>query len=682
MNDLSAHARVTVVTVAYDSMAVLPQMLASVPGDVAVVIVDNSPAADPALARLAEARGARLIRNDRNLGFGAACNIGAHAAGTEFLFFLNPDALCSPDTIARLVAAMGRYPEASALNPRMADAEGRLQFRRRSSIVPRREWMPRLKYRSDTVVPVLSGAAMLVRAADFRAVGGYDEAIFLYCEDDDLSRRLRAERGQLLAIFDALVIHHEGHSSARTPEMAAFKARHMGESYVYASRKHGKPLAFPRALLSALLHFLSPFDWRDPRRMAKHRGFLEGVLAGNRIPVLQRVPNRWFGPALRLPDTWKVQRELHRFAGQLVAFPREAALYLFSTPYNDLILSRRRKSWAGAIPFGPRVAIVLLFPRDGLQPSHLAMLRYFSDRGFSNVVVSNLPLAEPERQQVLDLSARLIERQNFGYDFGGYRDGVLSLGADFPRVEQLVLINDSSWFPLPGARDWLADVAATGADYVGASTHYSVPRILPRFFRSIEWSYGFASKHVHYGSYALSVGAEILRDPDFMTYWRRFRLTNDKHKVVRRGEAGLTRWVLKRGYTHAETLGIATLDRELLALPDDELRDIARDTILPFDAEMRDEKIAALASGGLSKRELVSLILTAAARQGASYTLAPYSIFHRGFAFLKKGPCRTDRDSAEATLRLAARLPGPEGRMVEAEVRKAVESAFPPGRQG
>jgi glycosyltransferase involved in cell wall biosynthesis len=77
LNISVALARVCVVTVAYNSAAALRGMLGSVPPGLAVIVVDNASHDDS--AAVAEAAGARVIRNAANLGFGAGCNNGIAA---------------------------------------------------------------------------------------------------------------------------------------------------------------------------------------------------------------------------------------------------------------------------------------------------------------------------------------------------------------------------------------------------------------------------------------------------------------------------------------------------------------------------------------------------------------------------------------------------------------------------
>lgn len=270
---------VTIVTVCYNSMAVLPDMLASVPEGVPVVLVDNASTDGGELAACAERHGARRVRNEVNRGFGVACNQGAALATSEFLLFLNPDATLAPDTLDALIAAAARYPEASAMNPRIAEADGGEYFKRSSHLMPRSEKMPRGWPPEDREISVLSGAALFVRRADFEKVGGFDPAIFLYHEDDDLGRRLRDQCGPLMFIRAALVRHLGGRSSVRSPEVAALKAWHMGRSRVYAARKHGRRFAFGSAALQSVLQLASPLNLLSKRKRAKNWSFLRGVFA-------------------------------------------------------------------------------------------------------------------------------------------------------------------------------------------------------------------------------------------------------------------------------------------------------------------------------------------------------------------------------------------------------------------
>jgi N-acetylglucosaminyl-diphospho-decaprenol L-rhamnosyltransferase len=271
-------ADIQIVTVAYNSTQVIGDMLASVPADVRVVIVDNASTDAQALHTLAQAHGATVITNNANRGFGAACNIGALEGESELLLFLNPDATLQPGCLEALLAAYTAHPDACAFSPRVLDGRGKPAFRRRSRLLPKSEHWSGPPPQSDAEVPLLNGAAIFVSRSHFNGVGGFDEQIFLYHEDDDLSLRLHAKFGPIRHAHDAIVSHAEGHSSARTPDTAAFKAHHMAQSAVYTMRKHHRPFARTRIISWAALHMLSPLNLFSTRKRAKNIGFLTGAL--------------------------------------------------------------------------------------------------------------------------------------------------------------------------------------------------------------------------------------------------------------------------------------------------------------------------------------------------------------------------------------------------------------------
>lgn len=265
------------VSVSYNSAAVLGDMLASLPSGAARIVVDNGGSDDT--AGIAAAHGARLVRLDRNQGFGRGCNAGAALAGSEFLFFVNPDAALDEGCIERLVAAADTRPDASAFNPRIANPSGRVEFKRRSILLPRAEWLPQGVPGAVTEVPALAGGALFVRRACFEAVGGFDPAIFLYHEDDDLSIRLRGSCGPLLFVPEAGVRHRAGHSSGRSAAVARFKGFHMARSRIHALAKHGRPLPWLRTFAGALGNLVLPHNLLSARRRAKHWGQVQGALS-------------------------------------------------------------------------------------------------------------------------------------------------------------------------------------------------------------------------------------------------------------------------------------------------------------------------------------------------------------------------------------------------------------------
>lgn len=370
-------------------------------------------------------------------------------------------------------------------------------------------------------------------------------------------------------------------------------------------------------------------------------------------------------------DRRKLKREIARVFRQIAGLPAMAGEYAMATPLHDRTLRPRQVRTSGNVPQADKVAIYVVFPRHGVQATHLESLRYIASRGYSPVTVSNLPLDEANRASLAQLSTVLIERANFGYDFGAYREGILAVEEQLPRLRRLVLLNDSCWFPLPGSRDWLSLAEGSDLDYAGAASNYGIDPPDVDSFESLEWSYDTARRSFHYCSFAISLSRALIADPAFMRFWRGFRLSNAKSRTVRRGEIGLTQWAIRHGYRHGSVFEIDGIDQEIAQLGKSALRRHVEQIIIPEYPLLRDRIAANLGDDprrGVPRKTLEKLFLTAVARQGMAYTIPAYLHETAGYPFLKKSPVWLDPVARTKTIRMIERF-GVEGEAMLAEIR-------------
>ncbi|HVT31114.1 MAG TPA: glycosyltransferase family 2 protein [Rhodanobacteraceae bacterium] len=259
----------SVVIVAADSGRILGDAVRSVldAADAAeVIVVDNaSTDGEPERVAAACAQDARfrLQRNDRNLGFGAACNRGAAAARGDALLFLNPDCVIERGTIEALrgisardpslglvgidvltpggISARGNRRRDPTLRRALMSMSGLARFSNRCAALAGVEidtHEPRAS--SDTLggdlaverVDAVSGACLYLPRRVFDTVGGFDESYFLHAEDLDLCRRVRLA-GFGVAIAPALhAVHMQGTSSRHRPVFVSWhKHRSMWRYY-------------------------------------------------------------------------------------------------------------------------------------------------------------------------------------------------------------------------------------------------------------------------------------------------------------------------------------------------------------------------------------------------------------------------------------------------------------------
>ncbi|MBX9749869.1 MAG: glycosyltransferase family 2 protein [Roseococcus sp.] len=275
---MTAEAACTVVIVAYHSAALLPACLAAIPEACPVIVVDNASPDDSADVALAARPSARIMRAGKNLGFGPGANLGFAEVTTEFGLLLNADATLEPETIAGLIAAARRYPEAGLLAPEVIAEEGHMQFGHD---------LPFRRLRGAVVEPVgdaccwyVGGSAMFLRMSVLRALGGFDPDIFLYFEDDDLCLRVRAAGHALVHVAGVRVRHLGGASSAPSARLSHWKAFHQGWSRLHLEAKHrGRASAWRLALGEWPGLVAKAALRRGDARRVKWQGRAQGMLA-------------------------------------------------------------------------------------------------------------------------------------------------------------------------------------------------------------------------------------------------------------------------------------------------------------------------------------------------------------------------------------------------------------------
>lgn len=227
---------------------------------VEVIVADNA-SRDGSVACVAQLYAqnerVRILRNEKNLGFGTACNRAAALVRGDALLLLNPDCLIETDTIARLGAVAAGDAQIGLIGALQLDAQGRVDAasRRRDPILRRAlssfsglarlalRWpalagvaMPPLPADSMLApaatsqietVDAVSGALMFLPRAVFARMHGFDEGYFLHCEDLDLCRRVR-DAGLRVVCATALCVRHaKGGSSRRRPLFVAWH-KHRG----------------------------------------------------------------------------------------------------------------------------------------------------------------------------------------------------------------------------------------------------------------------------------------------------------------------------------------------------------------------------------------------------------------------------------------------------------------------
>ena len=271
------------VVVTHDSASVLPACLAALTRDgVPAIVVDN--ASRDGSPDLAEQLGARVIRNERNEGYGRGNNRGIWGATADYVLVANPDVVLDRGTAVELLAAASRYPDAGLFAPRIVEPSGRFFFQARSLLAP---YLPNPGGRlalpeGDACAPFLSGACLMIRRELFLRLGGFDPDIFLFYEDDDLCRRV-ADAGCALVHVHAAVARHVRGGSSAVARGRVFNARwHLAWARGHVSRKYELPVPGWGTIVTNTLKAAGFALLLDRRRAERHAGVAAGTLAFRR----------------------------------------------------------------------------------------------------------------------------------------------------------------------------------------------------------------------------------------------------------------------------------------------------------------------------------------------------------------------------------------------------------------
>jgi N-acetylglucosaminyl-diphospho-decaprenol L-rhamnosyltransferase len=267
---------VSIVIVSHDSGHILGDCLGHLPSAAEIIVVDNASSDDA--RSVARSHDAQLIGLSENVGYGRACNIGVRAASRELVLIMNPDVRLEADAIAKLTEAAECYPQAAAFTPRLIEPNGKVVFHDASVLggAPRKTRKYKSSPKGDCGVEIISGAAMLCRRDIFLSVGGFDERIFLYYEDDDLCFRLRKAGWSLVYVNAATGRHEHGKSTRSKRGATFFRSFHWAVSKEYVTRKHGIPFHPHREWFKATFRGCLAVLRRNSTRRERYFGLAAG----------------------------------------------------------------------------------------------------------------------------------------------------------------------------------------------------------------------------------------------------------------------------------------------------------------------------------------------------------------------------------------------------------------------
>jgi len=291
--------RVTVVLVTYQSAETIGPALASLrpqfeSGVLRAIVVDNA-SRDGTLERAArEHPWATVVGSGGNIGYGRGCNVGLARATTEYVMFMNPDAVMDPGAVPALVSFLDGHPRAAMVAPAIREGDhlqGAGALPTPWSIValaagsksPALRQRPILPGGAAFATDWLCGAILMARTNVLQEMGGFDPNIFLYFEETDLCRRLLDRGWELWAVGEAVASHAASASARSGGEelVGGCIAEHYFRSrYYYVAKTHGRFAAVATETAEIfVLAVRCPLHWM--------RGRAGGLMRRLRFPVMK-----------------------------------------------------------------------------------------------------------------------------------------------------------------------------------------------------------------------------------------------------------------------------------------------------------------------------------------------------------------------------------------------------------
>lgn len=209
---------ISIIIVNYNAGHYLEKCLASlyetVPAGCEIILVDNNSADNSVQYVTSTYPMTHIIQNNENPGYGGGNNIGARYSRGEYLIFLNPDTITTTGWLEALIRPLAQNPQIGMTtsrillmsNPDAVNACGNdTHF---SGLTLCRGMNDQAaKFETLSTVGAVSGAAFAMRKRDFEALGGFDETLFLYMEDTDLSWRVRLAGYDCVFTPESIVYH-------------------------------------------------------------------------------------------------------------------------------------------------------------------------------------------------------------------------------------------------------------------------------------------------------------------------------------------------------------------------------------------------------------------------------------------------------------------------------------------
>lgn len=220
---MSADVLVSASIVTYNDIDRAPQAVQSVVSntkkyDLKLYVIDNC-SSDGTADFIAKTSDTTVLKQDKNLGFGAAHNKVLCEELGKYHFVINPDITLNDDVISNMVDYFEANPDVIMAMPKILNQDASEQKLPKERPTFKRLFLGRLssKIRGEYIwvdkeitepceVDFCTGCFFCIRTDVYKKLSGFDERYFMYLEDVDLALRAK-QFGKVVMLPQFAVTH-------------------------------------------------------------------------------------------------------------------------------------------------------------------------------------------------------------------------------------------------------------------------------------------------------------------------------------------------------------------------------------------------------------------------------------------------------------------------------------------
>lgn len=231
---------------------IINRCLDSLPDDKEILIIDNG---DDEKLRKNLSKFSKDIHyyNIGDVGISKSLNYAISKSSNDYIFITQPDVIISSGSIENLIKAIKKYENAGIVSPLTFDNKKYskydhygLKISKEGRVLKNSNNLSICEPHGDICVEAINSTALLVKKDVINKIGKWDENIYTYLEDIDLSLRLRMSGYQIIKVADSKVNHigFSSHEKKNHKKHDILRNWHFCWSSIYFKRKHSSKSDF------------------------------------------------------------------------------------------------------------------------------------------------------------------------------------------------------------------------------------------------------------------------------------------------------------------------------------------------------------------------------------------------------------------------------------------------------